>query len=112
MTIHAGAYKGLMVIEISGPLTQASLSTLLAEVNGALLNVGDRVVIALDKVTLLDSGGLRALMKGYKSARDAGASLELAQLSEAADETLTLSGLRPVFLIHDSLDAAAAAKSR
>lgn len=112
MTIHAGEYKGLMVIEISGPLTQVSYNSLLAEVNGALLNAGDRVVMALDKVTLLDSGGLRALMKAYKSARDAGASLELAQLSEAADETLALSGLRPVFIIHDSLDAAASAKFR
>jgi anti-anti-sigma factor len=64
------------------------------------------LVLDLSGVPLIDSAGVRALVRGHTSAQRVGGSLRMAGLSPAVREVVELSRLAGVLEIYDSVEAA------
>jgi len=64
------------------------------------------IVIDLSSVKGIDSGGIRALVRGHTSARRLGGTLRLAASSPAVTRTLELSHLSGIFETYDSVESA------
>jgi anti-sigma B factor antagonist len=67
------------------------------------------VLVDLSAATYIDSSGIACLVEALQKARGKGRDVGLVALSMQAKRVLELARLDMVFLIHDDLDAAAAA---
>jgi anti-sigma B factor antagonist len=89
---------------VSGPAEEfeALIQKLLAE--------GSRhLIVDLEHVTHVDSGGVRALVRGYLTAHRLGGTVALANADKRVHRVLSLMRLDMVFPIFESVDAAIAA---
>ena len=64
------------------------------------------VVVDLSGVTLIDSGGIRALVRGHTTAQRLGGSLRLAAVHPAVSGVLETARLASIFGVYESVDAA------
>jgi anti-sigma B factor antagonist len=88
---------------VSGPAEEfeALIQTLLAE--------GHRhLIVDLEHVAHLDSGGVRALVRGYLTAQRLGGSLALSNTNRHVSRLMALMRLDQVFPMFESVDAAIA----
>jgi anti-sigma B factor antagonist len=88
----------------SGPAE--AFESLLQEV----LEQGHRhLIIDLEHVPQVDTGGVRALVRGHLTAQGMGGTLVLSTVHERVRRVLTMMRLDLVFPMYDSVDAAVAA---
>ncbi len=72
-----------------------------------LFRAGQRhLIIDLGGVPMVDSGGIRALVRGHTTAQRLGGSLRLAAMRPAVAEVLEASRLSSIFVTYDSVEAA------
>jgi len=72
-----------------------------------LFRSGQRhLIIDLSGVTLMDSGGIRALVRGHTTAQRLGGTLRLAAMRPAVSQVLEASRLSSIFVTYESVDAA------
>jgi anti-anti-sigma factor len=64
------------------------------------------LIIDLSGVTMMDSGGIRALVRGHTTAQRLGGSLRLAAMRPAVGQVLEASRLSSIFVTYESVDAA------
>jgi anti-sigma B factor antagonist len=110
MHVHQEIRQGRLILRpdrallCAGPAEQFEL--LLQEV----LAAGHRhLIVACDSVPHMDSGGVRALVRGYLTAQRLGGSLALANVDRRVNRVLTLMRLDLVFPIYETVEKAIAA---
>lgn len=87
-----------VVIKLHGRLVAGGRDLLYAEVH-KLLPGNKRIVLDLCELTHMDSMGLGMLARLYVSARSAGCTLELMNLSQGVRKLLALANLLQIFSI-------------
>lgn len=71
-----------------------------------LLLTTNTLVVNLDRVTYMDSGGLSVLVSSYTSARERGATMKLAAINNTIRDLFRITKLLEIFDIHDTVDDA------
>jgi anti-sigma B factor antagonist len=94
---------GVTVLALDGRIVLGEESSALREKIKSLLGEGKKkMVLNVDKVTMIDSSGLGALVAAYSSAKSQGASLRLCNLGSKFNELLQITKLLTVFEVSKS----------
>jgi anti-anti-sigma factor len=99
---------GVTVVHLSGAILFGEESRSLSNHVKELLTEGAHVVLDLDGVTRIDSGGLGTLVALLVSARKGGSDVKLAKLGDHAKEVLHITRLTKVFEIYGEKEEAIA----
>lgn len=95
------------VLELAGRVTLGEESgKLRARLKDFLSQGKTQLVLDLAQVSYIDSAGLGALVAGYTSARNEGASMKLANLTKKFHEQLHITKLVTVFEVYNTVDEA------
>lgn len=97
---------GIVVVDCSGRLVFGDETSLLRDTVKDLLTRNKDIVLNLGGVNYIDSGGLGTLVSLYTSARNAGGSLKLANLTRRVGDLLQITKLLTVFEVYDGEDKA------
>jgi anti-sigma B factor antagonist len=94
---------GILAIECSGRIVLGEeLSLLRDEVKKAVQDGTKRIVLNLGEVNYIDSSGLGTLVALDTTARNAGATIKLANLTKRVGDLLQVTKLLTVFEVHNS----------
>ena len=97
---------GIVVVDSVGRIVFGEESSELRDRVRALISPGSRIVLNLGEVTYIDSGGLGTLVALYTTARNAGASVKLANLTNRVGDLLQVTKLLTVFDVYDTEEEA------
>jgi anti-sigma B factor antagonist len=98
--------EGVSVVECHGRIVFGDESLMLRESVKELLKTSRNIVINLEGVNYIDSGGLGTLVGLYTSARSGGGHIKLANLTHRVGELLQVTKLLTVFEVFDGEDKA------
>jgi anti-sigma B factor antagonist len=93
---------GVLVVDCAGRIIFGDESGYLRDTVKQLLLENKRIVLNLGEVNYIDSGGLGTLVALYTSARTAGGSIKLANLTKRVGDLLQVTKLLTVFEVYDS----------
>lgn len=96
------------ILFLSGRLDLVSSSTLKDQIRQRLQDRRLQIVLSCHGLNFINSSGLGALISAQKDVRLSGGRISLCCLSPYVDELFALTGLKKVFEIHDTEDAALA----
>jgi anti-sigma B factor antagonist len=99
--------EGVLVVDCSGRLLFGEESARLRDTVKKLLAQSPKVVLNLQEVNYIDSGGLGTLVSLFTTARNAGGAVKLARLSQRVGDLLQITKLLTIFEVFDSEVAAA-----
>ena len=102
LKIHTRNVDGVLVADCSGRIIFGEESASLRDTLKQLLDNNKKIVLNLGGVTYIDSGGLGTLVALYTSARSAGSSIKLANLTQRVGDLLQVTKLLTVFDVYDS----------
>ncbi len=104
------ADKDVMVLEIRGRVVGDASMDLRRSINGWLAEIPEgqkpKVVLDLDKVSMMDSAGLGVLVSSYTSVQKRGGRLVLAGLGRGLQNLIAITKLTRVFDIYESVEEA------
>jgi anti-sigma B factor antagonist len=100
--------EDVLIVDCSGRIVFGEESASLRETVKKLIEPKARIVLNLAGVNYIDSGGLGTLVALYTTARNAGASVKLARLTDRVGDLLQVTKLLTVFDVYDTEDAALA----
>jgi anti-sigma B factor antagonist len=103
---------GIIVLDCNGRIIFGEETTALRDTVKELLKETNQIVLNLGSVNYIDSGGLGTLVALYTSARSAGASIKLANLTQRVGDILQVTKLLTVFDVYDGEDKAVRAFRR
>lgn len=103
---------GVTVVSCSGRIVFGEEAADLREVVKSLLQHAKQIVIDLGGVNYIDSGGLGTLVGLYTSARNQGAEIKLAHLTQRVHDQLQITKLITVFECYENEQAAVSAFPR
>jgi anti-anti-sigma factor len=107
MSASKGRSSDRLVLAPHEPLVAGGAAEALERQIQQLFRSGHhQLVVDLSGVPVIDSAGIRALVRGHTSALRLGGRLRLAALSPQVERVLELSHLLPVFEVHETADAA------
>ena len=113
MPVPTRAEGDALVLSPSGPLTAGGPAEEFESSIQAIFRSGYRHLVAdLREVTLVDSAGIRALVRGLTSSQRLDGSFKLVAPTPAVMDVLKVSQLDSVFTIHDRLEAALTKRRR
>jgi anti-sigma B factor antagonist len=92
----------ILVVDCGGRIVFGEESAELRETVKKLIAQSGRIVLNLAHVSYIDSGGLGTLVALYTTARSAGGSIKLANLTERVGDLLQVTKLLTVFEVFDS----------
>ncbi len=92
----------IVVVDCSGRIIFGEETSQLRDTIKNLLPEHNRIVLNLSGVNYIDSGGLGTLVSLYTSARNANASVKLANLTQRVGDLLQVTKLLTVFDVYDS----------
>jgi anti-sigma B factor antagonist len=95
----------VLVLKIAGRVDSAVAKLLEDKVRG-LIQQESRIVVDLAQMDYVSSAGLRSFLILAKSARAKAQRLALCAMCQEVEEIFDLSGVKELFDIHDSVDAA------
>jgi anti-sigma B factor antagonist len=98
---------GAMVVDCSGRLVFGEESASLRDMIKKLVVQSPRIVLNMQEVNYIDSGGLGSLVSLYTSARNAGGAIKLARLSQRVSDLLQITKLLTIFEVFDDEEKAA-----
>lgn len=93
---------GVLIIDCSGRIIFGEESALLRDTVKKLISEEKKILLELGGVTYIDSGGLGTLVAIYTTARNAGVSVKLANLTQRVGDLLQVTKLLTVFEVYDS----------
>jgi len=96
-----------MVVDCSGRLVFGEESASLRDIVKKLVAQSPNIVLNLQEVNHIDSGGLGTLVSLYTTARNAGGSVKLARLSQRVGDLLQITKLLTIFEVFDDEEKAA-----
>ena len=95
------------VVELAGQLVAEDEALAFREYVDGLIRGGRlKFVINLDAVSYMDSGGIGSLVAKFVSLRQRGGELKIASPTARVARVLAITGLRAIFEVFDSEDAA------
>jgi anti-sigma B factor antagonist len=98
---------GIVIVDCSGRVVFGEESSHLRNtVKQLILANNNRIVFNLPGVTYIDSGGLGTLVGLFTSARSAGGSIKLANLTQRVGDLLQVTKLITVFEVYDDEEKA------
>ena len=97
---------GLRKIALDGTLDAPGTIDIENEFQSMLLNQGGNVIVDLGELVYMSSYGLRMLLLGAKSLKDAGGEMHLAAANERVMELISLAGYDTMFPVHPSVEDA------
>ncbi len=97
---------GILVVDCVGRIVFGDETSYLRDTVKQLLLEYKRIVLNLGEVNYIDSGGLGTLVALYTSARSAGVSIKLANLTQRVGDLLQVTKLLTVFEVYDSEEKA------
>ncbi len=92
----------ILIVDCAGRIVFGEESAELRESVNKLIAQSGRIVLNLAGVSYIDSGGLGTLVALYTTARNAGGSIKLANLTERVGDLLQVTKLLTVFEVFDS----------
>ena len=92
----------VLIVDCAGRIVFGEESAELRESVKKLIAKSGRIVLNLAGVSYIDSGGLGTLVALYTTARNAGGSIKLANLTERVGDLLQVTKLLTVFEVFDS----------
>jgi len=92
----------IAVVDCSGRIVFGDEAALLRDTVKKLLTENNRIVLNLNGVNYIDSGGLGTLVALYTSAQNAGGSIKLANLTRRVGDLLQVTKLVTVFEVYGS----------
>ncbi len=96
LTLEAVTKEGCVVVACKGVLNSTNSGLLKAKVKGYLPET-KRIVLDLTELSQMDSSGLGAIVGVYISAKNAGATLEVINLSARVRQLFSLANLISLF---------------
>ena len=99
--------EGALVVDCSGRLVFGEESASLRDMVKKLVVQNPKLVLNLQEVSYIDSGGLGTLVSLYTTARNAGGAVKLARLSQRISDLLQVTKLLTVFEVFDDEEKAA-----
>jgi anti-sigma B factor antagonist len=113
LKIASREVEGVVVLGLDGRVVLGEETIALRDKVKALLGEGKKkIVLDLKNVTMIDSSGLGAMVSAHSSAKAAGATLRLCNLSTRTDELLQMTRLFTVFEVSNSETDAVSAMSK
>ncbi len=97
---------GVLIIDCNGRIVFGEEAAALRESVKGALGQNKQIVLNLQNVSYIDSGGLGTLVGLYTSAQSAGGSVKLASLSQRVGQLLQVTKLVTVFETFDTEQAA------
>ena len=97
---------GIIVVDCAGRIIFGEETAELRDQVKALISEDGRLVLNLSEVSYIDSGGLGTLVALYTTARNSGASVKLARLTQRVGDLLQLTKLLTVFEVYNSEEEA------
>ncbi|MFD3807048.1 STAS domain-containing protein [Streptomyces sp. NPDC058611] len=101
-TVAVRAVDGVVVLELAGELDHDTAQPL-REALDAAVTPGGRLLVDLAGLGFCDSTGLNVLLHGRLTAREAGATVELAGLRGSVSRMFRITGADGVFPVHASV---------
>ena len=92
----------VLIVDCSGRIVFGEETSELRDTVKHLIPENSRIILNLAGVNYIDSGGLGTLVALYTTARNAGASIKLARLTERVGDLLQVTKLLTVFEVYDS----------
>jgi len=93
----------ILVVDCSGRIVFGDEASLLRDrIKSAILE-NNRIVLNLDQVNYIDSGGLGTLVALHTTALNAGGHIKLASLTSRVGDLLQITKLLTVFDVHNSV---------
>jgi anti-sigma B factor antagonist len=103
LKITSREVDGVVVLALEGRIVFGEETVAFGEKVKSLLAAGKKkLVLNLEKVTMIDSAGLDALVVAYTSAKSAGATMRLCNLGLRTNELLRITRLVNVFEVSES----------
>jgi anti-sigma B factor antagonist len=103
MQIEERKVSDVMVLDLTGRVTQSEGSELLRDKINSLVNQGYRkIVLNLQGVPYVDSAGLGEIVRTYTTVSRQGGSLKLLNLTKRISDLLTITKLVNVFETFDT----------
>jgi anti-sigma B factor antagonist len=96
----------VLIVDCAGRIVFGEESSVLRETVKKLIPQNNRILLNLNNVTYIDSGGLGTMVALYTSARKAGGSIKLSNLTERVGDLLQITKLITVFEVYQSDDLA------
>ena len=93
---------GIYVLECNGRIVFGEESSLLRETVKKAIPEHKKIVLNLAEVNYIDSGGLGTLVALHTTARNAGGTIKLANLTKRVGDLLQVTKLLTVFDVHES----------
>jgi anti-sigma B factor antagonist len=109
LKIQTKTTQGITVVECAGRIVFGEESAALRADLKRILANSKKVVLDLENVSYIDSGGLGMLVGVYSSARAAGADIKLSGLGQRVRDVLQITKLVTVFEVYDNEQQAVAA---
>jgi anti-sigma B factor antagonist len=106
LTIEVRRESDRIVLTLSGELDLLGAPRLLSEIENATVDSADIVVLDLDGVCFIDSGGLRAVLAAHERASGRGQRLALTPGSPQVERLLSVAGVSGHLQTIASADAA------
>jgi len=98
---------GVLIIDCAGRIVFGEESAYLRDMVRKLLAERKKLVLNLNGVNYIDSGGLGTLVALYTTYRNSGSSIKLANLTRHVDDLLQVTKLVTIFDVYDSEQQAA-----
>ena len=112
LSITTNKTDGVIVVRLGGAIYFGEESSSLRIRVKTLLEKSSQIVLDLENITRIDSGGLGTLVALYTSARKMGGDIKLANLGNHVKEVLQITRLVTVFEIFGSTVDAVASFNR
>lgn len=93
---------GVTIVDCGGRIVFGDESALLRDTIKKLIGENSRVLLNLSGISYIDSGGLGTLVALYTTARNAGGSLKLVNLTQRVGDLLQVTKLLTVFEVFDN----------
>jgi anti-sigma B factor antagonist len=93
---------GVTIVDCGGRIVFGDESALLRDTVKKLIGENSRVLLNLSGISYIDSGGLGTLVALYTTARNAGGSLKLVNLTQRVGDLLQVTKLLTVFEVFDN----------
>ncbi|HEY7618033.1 MAG TPA: STAS domain-containing protein [Terriglobales bacterium] len=93
---------GILIVDCSGRIIFGEESSHLRDSVKKLVAENKKIILNLSGTNYIDSGGLGTLVSLYTSAKTAGSSIKLANLTQRVGDLLQVTKLLTVFDVYDS----------
>lgn len=98
--------QGILVVNCDGRIVFGEESALLRDTVKKLLTQTNQLVLNLDGVAYIDSGGLGTLVALYTTAHNAGGAIKLSNLTPRVGDLLQVTKLLTIFEVFDTEEEA------